>query len=96
MERPNKTNLYYNYKKYLSQNKEYSSLKYYLFKLKLFWRMNNSWYKTTPESDSLYRRRNRLIIILMSVIWYFKSADSIFNRVELKVLSKNSRIVRLL
>ncbi len=95
MERTNKINQYYDIKKYLYQGKEFSRFNYYKFKTKLFWRMNNSWYKTTPESDSLYRRRNRLIIIIMSVLWYFRSADSIFNRVELKVLSKNSKTVRI-
>jgi hypothetical protein len=95
MERTNKINQSYDLKKYLFQGKEFSRFNYYKFKLKLFWRMNNNWYKTTPESDSLYRRRNRLIIIIMSVLWYLRSADSIFNRVELKVLSKNSKTVRI-
>ena len=93
MDKHSKTNEYYEIKKHLFINKEYSNVRYYIFKLKLFWRMNNNWFKNTPESDSLYRRRNRLIIIVLSSIWYFKSVNSVFDRIEIKVLSKNRFIV---
>ena len=93
MDKQCKCNEYYEIKEIL-KFKEYSNLRYYLFKLKLFWRMNNLWFNITPESDSLYRRRNRLIIILLSCVWYLKSVDSIFKRVEIVVISKNSFIVR--
>jgi hypothetical protein len=84
---------FYDIKKQLFHGRNYSNLSYFKFKLKLFWRMNNSWFYSTPESDSLYRRRNRLIVIIMSLAWYFKTASSIFDRVELKVITGSSNIV---
>jgi hypothetical protein len=69
------------------------------FKLKLFIRMNNIYFKRTPESDSLYRRRNRLVVLFLSLGFYFKTANGVFSNIELKLLTSGSfmkKMVRIL
>ncbi len=41
-----------------------------LFKYKLFKKFQKQYFKLTPESDSLYRRRNKLILFFISLIGY--------------------------
>jgi len=57
------------------------------FKYKLFRRFYREYLSRTPESDSLYRRRNRLIILISSSLFYFKTANKIFHRIELDIFS---------
>ncbi len=61
-----------------------------IFKLKLFRNLNKIYFKRTPESDSLYRRRNRLIIMLMSTIFYFQTSTGIFSRIELDIYASKT------
>jgi hypothetical protein len=56
--------------------------------LKLFNKMKNIYFKRTPESDSLYRRRNRLIILASSCLFYYNTNKLVFKRFEMKVLLK--------
>lgn len=65
-------------------NKIYSSL---YFQLRVFKRFYCDYFKRTPESDSLYRRRNRLIILASSGLFYYKTASGIFDRIELEIFS---------
>jgi hypothetical protein len=71
-------------------------LKLIFFKYKLFSSFYKDYYSRTPESDSLYRRRNRLIILFSSIFFYFKTASGVFNRMEVEAylasLSKKSKI----
>lgn len=41
-----------------------------LFKLKLFRKQQKIYFKNTPESDSLYRRRNKLILFGIGLLGY--------------------------
>lgn len=41
-----------------------------IFKLKLFHKLQKNFFRNTPESDSLYRRRNKLIILGISIAYY--------------------------
>lgn len=67
----------------------------FIFKLKLFNRLNGIYFSRTPESDSLYRRRNRLIILSLTIVFYYKTSNEIFNRIELKLLSQRSLFKKL-
>ena len=59
------------------------------FKYLIFKKFYRNYFSRTPESDSLYRRRNRLIILFSSTFFYYKSSQGIFNRVELEIFSMN-------
>ena len=74
---------FYEIDKFLNDNKSNS----FLFKLKLFKKMNNIYFSRTPESDSLYRRRNRLLVLFLSLGFYFKTANGVFSNIELKLLA---------
>ncbi len=67
----------------------YPRLEELVFKLNLFRRMNRIYFKRTPESDSLYRRRNRLIILSWSCFFYYKTNKNIFERVEFEILTQS-------
>ena len=47
---------------------DYVNNKY--FEFKLFRKLQKSYFKNTPDSDSLYRRRNKLILFGFSIIGY--------------------------
>lgn len=68
----------------------------FLFKIKLFNRLNRIYFSRTPESDSLYRRRNRLIILGFSCLFYYKTSKEIFNKFELALLAQQSFLKKLL
>src|ERR1700712_5530627 len=73
------TSKYYNIeeirkKHAVDNNKFYHNL---LFKFKLFRKLNNLYFNRTPESDSLYRRRNSLIILTASVSFYLYTQKGI-------------------
>lgn len=57
------------------------------FKYKIFRKFYREYLSRTPESDSLYRRRNRLIILITSSLFYLKTANKIFHRIELDIFS---------
>jgi hypothetical protein len=59
----------------------------YYFKYHLFRKFYRDYMSRTPESDSLYRRRNRLIILTTSGFFYYKTSKGIFNRIELEIFS---------
>lgn len=52
--------------------------------------MYSIYFSRTPESDSLYRRRNRLIVLGISSFFYLKTSKEIFSKVELEILMKGS------
>jgi hypothetical protein len=64
-----------------------NSLDELFFELKLFNRMKNIYFKRTPESDSLYRRRNRLIILASSCLFYWQTNKYIFEKYEMVILT---------
>jgi hypothetical protein len=75
---------------------------YYLFvrkrlliKFKLFYTINRTYFNRTPESDSLYRRRNRLIILGMTCLFYYQTSNSIFSKIEFKILAERSLTKKL-
>jgi hypothetical protein len=78
------------------KNKKINWYDDYLFKLKLFNRMKNIYFARTPESDSLYRRRNRLIILVFSCLFYVKTQNGIFEKVEFDLLSQNKAFMNKL
>lgn len=49
---------------------QHNYIKDKLFQYKLFKHLQKEFFKSTPESDSLYRRRNKLILFSMSLIGY--------------------------
>ncbi len=57
------------------------------FKYKIFRKFYRDYYSRTPESDSLYRRRNRLIILFSSIFCYYKTSPGVFNRIEVDLYS---------
>ena len=57
------------------------------FKYKLFSKFYRDYYSRTPESDSLYRRRNRLLILFASIFFYYKTSKGVFNRIEVDLFS---------
>ncbi len=97
----NNVNIFYDYQeirnKYnKSKLSNYPKLDDLWFKLNLFRKMNNMYFSRTPESDSLYRRRNRLIILVLSGVFYYKTSKNIFNRIEFEILTNtNSFMMKL-
>jgi hypothetical protein len=69
-----------------------TTLQEYLFELRLFNKMKGIYFQRTPESDSLYRRRNRLVILALSGLFYYKTSRHIFDKFELKVLMSGKGI----
>ena len=65
------------------------------FNFKIFRKMQTEYFSRTPESDSLYRRRNRLVILVFSGLFYYKTSSSIFNRIEVEIFSRGSLIKKL-
>jgi hypothetical protein len=65
------------------------------FRFKIFRKMQKEYFSRTPESDSLYRRRNRLIILILSGLFYYKTSPGIFNRIEVEILAKGSMLKKL-
>lgn len=61
----------------------------YYFKYKIFRKFYRDYMSRTPESDSLYRRRNRLIILTASGCFYYKTSKGIFNRIEVEIFSSH-------
>jgi hypothetical protein len=59
----------------------------FFFKYLLFRKFYRDYMSRTPESDSLYRRRNRLVILFTSGFFYYKTNKGIFNRIELEIFS---------
>jgi hypothetical protein len=94
----NKVNKYYNFneikEKYTKKPNTYS--KSILFKLNIFNKMQKEYFERTPESDSLYRRRNRLIILFFSGLFYYKTSAQIFNRIEIEIFSGGSFFRKML
>lgn len=60
----------------------------YLFRFRIFIKFYKDYINRTPESDSLYRRRNRLIVLLISGIFYIQTASGIFNRIEVEIFRR--------
>jgi hypothetical protein len=52
--------------------------------------MYSLYFSRTPESDSLYRRRNRLIVLGISTFFYLKTSKQIFSKVEFEILMRGS------
>ena len=97
----NNVNKFYDYqelrKKYnKTRLSNYPRLDDLWFKVKLFRKMNNMYFSRTPESDSLYRRRNRLVIMVLSGAFYYKTSNNIFNRIEFDILTNNKGIIKKL
>ena len=74
----------------------------YLFKLKLFRIMQKKYMANTPESDSLYRRRNKLVMLGASFIFYsytHKHIDEykilIKSRINKKLIIGTNKVVFL-
>jgi hypothetical protein len=67
----------------------------YVTKLNLFRHLRREYFKRTPESDSLYRRRNRLVVLAMSGLFYYKTSNNIFNRIQVEIFSKKSLLPKL-
>jgi len=65
------------------------------FRFKIFRKMQKEYFNRTPESDSLYRRRNRLLILILSGLFYYKTSYGIFNRTEVEILSKGSLLKKI-
>ena len=61
-----------------------------MFKSNFFYKMYSLYFSRTPESDSLYRRRNRLIVLGISSFFYLKTSKEIFSKVELEILMKGN------
>ena len=40
-------------------------------------------------------RRNRLVILMLSGLFYYKTSSSIFNRIEVEILSRGSMLKKL-
>lgn len=72
-------NTYYNNKTFIPTNNNFKNI---LFKYKLFSSFYKDYFSRTPESDSLYRRRNRLLVLFSSLFLYIKTCNNIFNRFE--------------
>jgi hypothetical protein len=67
----------------------------FCFQFKIFRKMQKEYFYRTPESDSLYRRRNRLIILIISGLFYYKTSYGIFQRTEVEILSKGSLLKKI-
>jgi len=65
------------------------------FKSKLFYDVYSIYFSRTPESDSLYRRRNRLIVLGISSLFYYQTSKEIFSRIEIEILIKGSFVRKL-
>lgn len=57
-----------------------------LFKINLFRKLEQDYFEKTPESDSLYRRRNKLILFGVSISYFLYSHRNIN---QYKVLFKS-------
>lgn len=68
---------------------KYPRIEDFIFKFNLFRKLNKIYFSRTPESDSLYRRRNRLIILGWSGFFYYKTNKSMFERVEFEILTQS-------
>jgi hypothetical protein len=85
-----KSSLTYNFEELRIKNKsntKFPKLNNIIFKYKIFRKFYWDYFSRTPESDSLYRRRNRLMILVLSGIFYYKTSSKIFNRIELEIFS---------